>query len=64
MVKSMHKSVQTTVKKLLCILLIFVFALQPLSVSAAPAIEAETGTNYPFVFVTGYCGYGRYDRFY
>lgn len=60
----MHKSVQTTVKKLLCILLIFVFALQPLSVSAAPAIEAETGTNYPFVFVTGYCGYGRYDRFY
>ena len=49
-------------RKLLCVFLVFGILSAAFSFSAAAGGENEKGTNYPFVFVAGYAGWGQYDR--
>ncbi len=58
---SLYKIVLTLIK-LICLFLVFVVI-----VSAVPLARAagapRNGTNYPFIFVSGYAGWGDYEKF-
>lgn len=49
-------------KKLLCIILVLVLTALPLSTAAGAVGSTTAKTNYPFVFVAGYAGWGHYDK--
>lgn len=50
-------------KKLICMLIILSIFIMPATPLAGAAGEADEGTNYPFIFVSGYAGWGDYERF-
>ena len=45
-------------KKLLCAAMVLILAVLPLSVAAS----AAANTNEPFIFVSGYAGWGQYSE--
>jgi len=47
-----------SLKKLLCVAMVLIFAVLPLSVS----VNAAATANEPFIFVSGYAGWGQYSE--
>ncbi len=50
--------------KLAALFLAFIIAAVSALPAAAAPVKPKTGTDYPFVFVSGFAGWGQYDKLY
>lgn len=57
-----HKNRVSLSKKLISILLVLLLVTLTVSPLASAKAETQTGTNYPYIFVAGYAGFGQYDE--
>ncbi len=51
-------------KRLISLFLVFVFLTGSALPAAGASGTAKAGTDYPFIFVSGYAGWGQYDKLY
>jgi len=56
------KRLKSNTKKHICMVLAGIIIALSAYPSALAADTVKTGTNYPYVFVSGYCGWGQYDK--
>ncbi len=52
----------SVLKKWLCVILVIVLTALPLSPAATAVDGTSAKTNYPYVFVSGYAGWGQYSQ--
>ncbi|MEI6578287.1 MAG: hypothetical protein WCN92_02345 [Eubacteriales bacterium] len=50
-------------KKLLCLVFVLIITVIPAAPFAGAAGKTVKGTSYPYIFVSGYAGWGNYDKF-
>ena len=57
----LSKSNASILKKVISFFLVLVFTVLPMS-TAVNAASNSAPTNYPYVFVSGYIGWGQFDK--